>query len=491
METISREVKEESPIIKELDPLFNPASVAVIGATDNREKWGYWTFCSIVESFRGRKYAVNISGKDVLGYKSYRRITEIPGKVDLAVFVIPAQNVLPVMEDCVEKGVKAAILITAGFQEIGEEGRKLQNEVVKVARKGGIRIVGPNCMGLWSASSNLKAFMLPLPVLDGPLGFVTQGGNVGVSILRMAYDRNIGFHKYVSCGATADLQIEDYIEYFGYDPKIKVVLAYIEGLNDGRRFMEKVRKIAKRKPIIVLKSGRTEAAAKAIKSHVGALAGSDKVYDSAFKEVGVIRVDTVEELLDVGVGFLTQPLPRGRNVAILTGGGSYGVICADACEINGLNVVKLPDWVVEELNKILPPRWSHGNPVDPAGDRNIHYYLQIPDILLRLEEVDSLIFMGFGGFYRFAFFMNVKIDGVELPENYEEFSRFIEEYSTNLLLQWKRKYGKPVVTTTFHESESKLKNGVYHYSSPERAVKVLAKLVEYKEFLEKESSKKL
>ncbi len=389
-------------IFEELEPLFNPKSVAVIGATNNWNKWGYSTFTSALDGFRWPVYPVNNKEGEVLGHKAYVRVTDIPGPVDLAVFVIPAPNVAPVMEDCVAKGVKAGVIITAGFAETGEEGKKLQDEVLRIARRGGIRFIGPNCMGFWSASSELRAFMFPLPVKDGPLAFVSQGGNVGGAVVTSGYMRGVGFHRYVSCGCAADIQIEDYIEYFGDDPQVKVILAYIEGLVDGGRFLDKVKKVTPKKPVIVLKPGKTEAGAKAIISHSGALAGSDEAYEAAFRSIGVTRVESPEELLDVAIGFITQPLPRGRNVAILTPGGSYGVLCAEACASEGLNVVKLPDKVIAALDKVFPPRWSHGNPVDPAGDRNMVTFLTAPGKLLRVDEVDSLIFMGFGGFSIFA-----------------------------------------------------------------------------------------
>ena len=389
-------------IVESLEPLFNPKSVAVVGATNNWNKWGFSTFTSALNGFPGPIYPVNNREDEVLGHKAFARVTDIPGPVDLAVFVIPAPIVASVMEDCVAKGVKAGVIISAGFAEVGEEGKKLQDEVLRIARKGGIRFIGPNCMGFWSASSDLRAFMFPLPVEDGPLAFVSQGGNVGGAVVLSGHSRGIGFHRYVSCGCAADIQIEDYIEHFGEDPKVKVILAYIEGLVDGGRFLEKVKKVTPKKPVIVLKPGKTDAAAKAITSHSGALAGSDDAYEAAFKGIGITRVESPEELLDVAIGFITQPLPRGRNVAILTPGGSYGVICADACAAEGLNVVKLPDKVVDALDKVFPPRWSRGNPIDPAGDRNFVTFLTAPGKLLKVNEIDSLIFMGFSGFSIFA-----------------------------------------------------------------------------------------
>jgi acetyl-CoA synthetase (ADP-forming) len=389
-------------IVKDLEPLFNPKSVAVIGATSNWNKWGYSTFTSALNGFRGPVYPVNNKENEILGHKAFARVTDIPDTVDLVIVVVPSTGVASVMEDCVAKGVKAGVIISAGFAEIGKEGKKLQDEVLNIARKGNIHFIGPNCMGFWSASSELRGFMFPLPVKDGPLAFVSQGGNVGGAVMTSGFMRGVGFHRYVSCGCAADIQIEDYIEYFGEDPEVKVILAYIEGLVDGRRFLEKVKKVTPTKPVIVLKPGKTDAAAKAITSHSGALAGSDEAYEAAFKSIGITRVESPEELLDVAIGFLTQPLPKGRNVAILTPGGSYGILCAEACATEGLDVVKLPDRVIAALDKVFPPRWSHGNPVDPAGDRNLLTFLTAPGKLLKVDEVDSLIFMGFSGFSIFA-----------------------------------------------------------------------------------------
>lgn len=386
------------------DPLFNPRSIAVIGATNSWNKWGFSTFASILNGFEGKVFPVNNQESEVLGHRAYPRVTDIPEDepVDLAVFVIPPPGVLVTMKDCIQKGVKAGLVITAGFAETGPEGKRLQDELLDIARQGPLRFIGPNCMGYWSASCNLRAFMFPLPVREGPIAFVSQGGNVGGAVLRMGYERGLGFHRYISCGCTADIQIEDYIEHFGQDPKVKVILAYIEGLGDGQRFLEKVRRITPHKPIIVLKPGRTEAGTKAITSHSGALAGSSDLYDSVFKKVGVIRVNTADSLLDVAIGLLTQPLPQGRNLAIITPGGSYGVISADACAALGLNVIPLSNDTISQFDRIFPPRWSRGNPVDPAGDRNFIAYMQAPEMLLKLPEVDAMIFMGFDSFANFS-----------------------------------------------------------------------------------------
>lgn len=448
-------------IAEDLDPLFNPRSVAVVGATGNWNKWGFSTFSSALNGFKGPVYPVNNKEKEVLGHKAFARVSDIPDPVDLVIVVVPSTSVASIMEDCASKGVKAGVIISAGFAEIGEEGKKLQDEVLSIARKGNIRFIGPNCMGFWSASADLRGFMFPLPVKDGPLAFVSQGGNVGGAVVQSGHVRGVGFHRYVSCGCAADIQIEDYIEYFGQDPEVKVILAYIEGLVDGRRFMEKVKKVTPTKPVIVLKPGKTDAAARAITSHSGALAGSDEAYEAAFESTGITRVESPEELLDVAIGFLTQPLPEGRNVAILTPGGSYGILCAEACATEGLNVVTLPDKVIESLNKVFPPRWSHGNPVDPAGDRNVITYLTAPGKLLKVDEVDSLIFMGFSGFSIFASLFVSRNSGETPPwlSSREAFRELSKEFTRAVSLKDKVKvtgFVLPVVSALTSRM------GIYH-----------------------------
>jgi succinyl-CoA synthetase alpha subunit len=411
-------------IVSGLDPLFNPGSVAVVGASNNMNKWGFSTFMSLKNNFKGNLYAVNNRDKEIQGYPAFSRVTDIPDPLDLVVIVIPAEGVAGVMEDCVEKGVKASVIISAGFAETGPDGKALQDQVLAIARRGNIRFVGPNCMGLWSASSHLPAFMFPLPIMSGPLALVSQGGNVGGSLVIDAVQRGIGFEKYISCGCAADIQIEDYIEYLGHDDSVKVIMVYIEGLADGKRFVEKVRKVTRIKPVIALKPGRTLAAARAITSHSGALSGADSVYEAAFRKAGVLRVDTGTELLDVAIGLMTQPLPRGRNIVITTPGGSYGVMCADACASRGLNVISLPESAMESFNKIFPPRWSHGNPVDPAGDRNFIAYLKAPELLLKYPEVDAVIFMGFGSFSGISAMLATA--GGEVERRMDEFKNSIQ-----------------------------------------------------------------
>ena len=565
-------------LITQLKPLFQPRSVAVIGASNDRNKWGNSTFISLIKSFTGDLYAVNNHSPEIQGYSAYKKVIDIPGHVDLVVIVAPPEYVAGVMEDSVIKGVKAAVIITAGFAEVGPEGKILQDQVMEVARRGSIRIVGPNCMGMWSAAGNLPAFMFPMRILDGPLALVSQGGNIGGALVADATFRGIGFKYYVSCGCTADIQIGDYIEYMGQDDSVKVIMVYIEGLSINNRFVEKVSKVTRKKPVIVLKLGKTMAAAKAISSHSGSLAGLDSIYDAAFKKAGVTRVNSTTEMLDTALAFLTQPLPKGRNIVITTPGGSYGVLCAEACALRGLNVIDLPENILEKFNAMFPARWSHGNPVDPAGDRDFIQYLRAPEMLLQCPEVDAIIFMGFGSFSGMSsvFASDVEdssysgyLDGLSgfqemakqivtvldsgdekqikvtivqliqvffdamMPKKATEIEEFLEtvsnalttaemlrsQFFTNLARFFNilavgdfksveisdildliepmigayvngliAKYNKPVITTTFTEENTRMsETGHFPFPNSDRASTVLAKMVEYREYLERNS----
>ena len=557
---------------EEFKSLFEPKSVAVIGASNNVTKWGYSTLNSILQMYKGKTYAVNHKVPEVLGLPAYDTIKDVPGPVELAVIVVPAEVVPSVMKDCVEKGVKASVIISAGFAETGPEGKALQDEVLRIARQGGIRLVGPNCMGMWSAAVNLPAFMFPMTIMDGPLALVSQGGNIGAALVADAYSRGIGFRQYVSCGCTADIQIEDYIEYLGDDDSVKVILVYIEGLTDGNRFVEKVKQVTLQKPVIALKPGKTAAAALAISSHSGSMSGQDTVYEAAFKKAGVLRVENTLQMLDLAIALLIQPLPKGRNVAIITPGGSYGVMCADACALQGLNVMQLPAEIIQVFNGMFPDRWSKGNPVDPAGDRDMVQYMKAPEILLEHPEVHSLIFMGFGSFsgitsvfasggskwnlidrvagikefsagafeilasgdlekirglFRDLLTLVLRIvmttSDAELAEfierlvqalttermlkrsfypkitkmfkaiaagrlkriRMEDIGELLEPIMDALFERWLAQYGKPVITTTFTEKTATVsEGGHFPYPNSQQAALVLAKMIEYREYLE-------
>ena len=476
------------PISKQLDYLFNPKSVAVLGASNNPGKWGFGTFDTVRRTARDMDiYPINPTSAEIMGVPAYKSVLDVPGPVDLAVIVIPPQTVPGAMRECARKGVGAAVVISAGFRETGEPGAELEREVLEIAQEAGIRFVGPNCNGHFNTAANLHT--TGGGSRPGPLGLVSQSGNFGGHILGRGAERGIGFTKYVSSGNEADLHLEDYIEYLAEDNETKIILAYIEGLKEGRRFFELARKTTKKKPIIVMKVGRTDEGARAAQSHTGSLSGSDAVHEAAFRQSGVIRVDEVDDMFDIALALLRQPLPKGRRVGIVTGGGGFGVVATDACRRMGLEIPALTGETVLTLSKYLQPRWSHGNPVDMAGDTQGSY----PSLgtLLKAENIDAVLAVGSVGYPA-----QTPTD----PERYDAATRErMEEYRQQMiegelglvdgLIERIDRHQKPlIITASTGRGQSpaiiKLeKNGFYGYRTPEEGARVLSYLVRYAEYV--------
>jgi acetyl coenzyme A synthetase (ADP forming)-like protein len=475
----------EQPADRHLDYLFSPKSVAVIGASNTPGKWGFNIFSRAVRTSPDIKvHPINPNAQDVLGVKAYSSVTDIPGPVDLAVIVIPPPAVPSAMEECISKGVKSAIVITAGFKETGEEGAKLEEQVLSIARRGGIRFAGPNCNGHFNTAIDFHT--TGGATKKGPLALVSQSGNFGGHILQRGAARGIGFSKYVSSGNEADLYLEDYIEYFAGDEETRVICAYIEGLRDGRRFLELAKNITRKKPIIVMKVGRTDEGRRAAQSHTGSLAGADEIYDAAFRQSGVIRVDEVDDLFDVALALLRQPLPRGRRIGILTIGGGFGVVATDACRRLGLEIPPLTGDTVQTLSKYLPPRWSHANPVDMAGDTQGSY--PCLGTLLKAENIDAVLGVGCVGLPSADRDQNNVADN----DRAREYNKRMIEAELNLvggLVERVDRYQKPlIIAASGGRGESKAiikleQNGIYGYPTPETGARVLSHLARYSEYL--------
>ena len=316
---------------QQLDYLFNPRSVAVIGASNIFGKWGFNILGRLLSCKCDRQiYAINNKDPEVLGLKAYKSLVDVPGSVDLAVITVPFQDLHQAMHDCVQKGVKIAILISSGLAETGDEGARIEQEVVEIARQGGIRVVGPNCLGNFDAFSNFYTVPFLPKVKRGNVALISQSGNSSQSVLNHGLEMGLGFSKFISSGNEADLRLEDYLEYPAQDDKTDIILGYVKGLREGRRFLELAKRITRGKPVIIMKAGRSDVGAKAARSHSAALAGSDEVLNAAFKQCGVIRVEELTELIDVAVALLGQPLPRGRRIGVLADGrwhGSHGLGC--------------------------------------------------------------------------------------------------------------------------------------------------------------------
>lgn len=316
--------------------------------------------------------------------KAYPSIQETPGPVDLAVLVIPSGAVPSVMEQCVRKGVKATIIISGGFREVGEEGQVLERKVVGIARGGGIRIVGPNCQGINNPHSNLCASW-PLVTSKGSMGIIAQSGTIGAALLCWAQDEGIGVSKFISLGNKADVNETELIELLGEDVDTKVIAVYIEGVTDGQRFIDVCKKTAVRKPILILKGGKTQLGSIAAMSHTRSLAGRDEAYDAAFKRAGVIRVNELDELYDGSKILSLSSPPPGNRVLILTSSGGAGILAADLCEELGLELPPLPEESKKQLRAKLPPQCILGNPIDLTGDTDAPRY----ETAVRLSEASS------------------------------------------------------------------------------------------------------
>ncbi len=378
--------------VKGLGKIFKPGSIAVIGASNTKGSVGYMLLHNLIGvGYEGVVYPVNNKRSSIQGIHAYSNVSQIPTRVDLAIIAVPARGVPEVLEECGEAGVGGAIIISAGFREIGEEGRKLEEQINHIARRYGIRIIGPNCLGIIMPHQNLNASFAHLMPVAGSIAFISQSGALCTAVLDRCAHQHIGFSAFVSIGSMVDVSFGDLIDYFGMDLETSSIMLYIESLQHVREFMSAARHFAKSKPIIVVKSGRFTESAKAATSHTGALAGDDNFYDAAFKRAGIIRVSEIEDLFDCSAALAFQTRPRGSRLAIVTNAGGPGVLAADRLIAKGGVLAELPDETVNELNRVLPPFWSHENPVDIIGDATPERYRDAVTCLLKDQTVDGVV----------------------------------------------------------------------------------------------------
>jgi len=386
--------RAQTSVAASLGAFFKPRSVAVVGASRQRGKIGTEVLHSLIESgFSGHLSAVNPAASSILGVQAYPRVTSIPVSPDLVVICVPARDVRAVAADCVEAGVKAIVVLTAGFGETGEEGRQLERDLLDEVRRGGIRMVGPNCMGVLNTDPaiRLNATFSPIMPPAGRVAMLSQSGALGLTILDHARRLQIGLSTFVSVGNKADVSGNDLLQYWEQDPDTDVILLYLESFGNPRKFSQIARRIARTKPIIAVKAGRSIAGARAAQSHTGALASSDVVVDALLRQCGVIRTDTMEELFDVTRLLAQQPVPAGRRVAILTNAGGPGILAADACAARGLDVTTfLPD-TTTALRSFLPPAANVTNPVDMIATATPEQYERALAAVLADDRVDSVI----------------------------------------------------------------------------------------------------
>jgi len=378
------------PATHDLSAMFAPRSVALIGATDREGSVGR-ALLENLRSFPGDVYPVNPKRAEVLGLKAHASLAAIEGHVDLAVIVTPAPGVPALIGECVTKGVKAVIIISAGFKEVGPEGAALERQIMAEARRNGLRIIGPNCLGVMASHAGLNATFATAMTRPGKVAFLSQSGALCTAILDWSFAQHVGFSAFVSVGSMLDVGWGDLIRYFGDDPHTSSIVIYMESVGDAASFMEAARLVSAKKPIVVIKVGRTAAAAKAAASHTGAMTGSDDVLDTAFRRAGVLRVDTIEELFDMAEVLSKQPLPQGPRLAIVTNAGGPGALATDAIVRAGGTVAELTDKTLHQLDACLPSHWSHGNPVDVLGDADATRYHDALRATASDANVDGLL----------------------------------------------------------------------------------------------------
>jgi acetyltransferase len=453
-----------------LDKIFNPKSVAVVGASDEEGTVGYTLMKNLTESkYEGKVYPVNIRKKEVLGLKAHQSVEQLPETVDLAIIATPAKTVPDVVEQCGKAGIIGIIILSAGFKEIGPEGKALEDKILQIQKKYSLRIIGPNCLGIIHPDINLNATFTGKMPKSGNLAFISQSGALGSAILDWAMHENIGFSHFVSLGSMVDVAFGDLIDYFGTDPRTKSILMYIEGIVDARKFMSAARHFARTKPIIVVKAGKFTESARAAASHTGSLTGEDMVYDAAFKRAGMVRVDEVNDLFNSAEVLGTQPLPKGPNLAIVTNAGGPGVMATDSLLARGGSLAKLGQKTMDELNRILPNYWSRGNPVDILGDARAERFTKVVDLCLDDENVDGILI----------------IYAPQAVANPAEIAKSIVDL-------WKSKsfHNKTILTCFmgFGEVEGANRffnqNNVPTYSTPEQAVKAYMYMYQYDRNLE-------
>ncbi|MFP4589404.1 MAG: acetate--CoA ligase alpha subunit [Candidatus Acetothermia bacterium] len=445
----------------ELKKMFNPSSVAVIGASREKRQIGHEVLINLIEDFHGAVYPVNPNADTIEGLECYDSISDIEEAVDLAVIAVPAKLVPGVVEEAATTGVKNVIVISAGFKEVGGEGEKLESQLAQIADEYELNVVGPNSMGIISTSSSLNATFADQMALKGPLSFMSQSGAFCAAVLDWANQAGLGFNGFVSLGNKAVLDEVDFLEAWAQDPETEVIFGYLEGIERGRDFLKVARRVTPHTPVVIVKSGRTEEGAKAVSSHTGSLAGSDQAYDAALKQSGVLRARDVEELFDYATLLASQEPPQGNKVGIVSNAGGPGIMATDALGDYGFELAELTPETSEELDQILSPLADRSNPIDMTGDTSEPKFEKALRQVLHDSNVDAVL----------------ALSAPAAIVSYPELTRVIADA--------KKDSPKPILTCLMtgglaKEAERNLKEaGVPNYFDPARAVRSLGALKEY------------
>jgi acyl-CoA synthetase (NDP forming) len=483
----------------DLEAVFNPKSIAVIGASTTFGKWGQFILSNVIAGgYAGKIFPVNPKQREMFGLKVYERVTDIPDPVDLAFITIPAKTVPGVLEACGDKGVKGVVLITSGFSETDEAGKVLERHVVDICLKRKLTLVGPNTMGIICPYAGLFATGVHARPRKGSVAFISQSGNLGNQLIHFADQQGIGISLFVGSGNEGMISCADYLEYLENDVHTDIIILYLESVGDGRRFLKVASRVNLKKPVVILKGGRTKAGRSAAASHTGSLSGEDSLFRAACSQAGLLNVSVPSELLDLSAGFSSLPIPKGNRVGIVTLGGGWGVVTADECNERGLAVPGLPDKIVENIGKYLPPFWSKGNPVDLVGTNDPYAPIVAVEELLKWDGIDAVISLGIVDRGEFAHLL-IKSTRDADPSASQEFlaqlDSLVQEYERQYIAtiaDFMEKYEKPVMGVSMAKTRKgtvrpvagKRYKGLY-YETPEDAVNVLARMVEYGRFLEK------
>jgi acetyl coenzyme A synthetase (ADP forming)-like protein len=456
----------------DLEPFFNPKSVAIIGASREPRKFGHVIFKNFVESeFKGKTYPVNPKAETILGLKAYQSLKDVPDELDLAVIAVPAPIVPSAIDECLAKNVKAAVIISGGFREIGAKGEALEREIKEKTARSNLRIIGPNCIGVYDPASHVDTLFLPTYRLRrpkaGPIAFISQSGAFGSAVLDWAASQDIGISKFISIGNKIDVDEVDLLNYLVNDPLTSCITVYVESIGRGREFLKVASKVTESKPLIVLKGGTTPEGAHAALSHTGSLAGSAKIYRGVLEQAGAIQAQTVDELFDYARVLAYQPIPKNRkDIAIITNGGGFGVISADEVSRLGLKLASFSPETMKTLQEKLPDYAVPHNPLDLVGDADVERYR------FALNAVSSDPDVG------------VVLVIVLLQTSY------IESDVVDAITEAQSTYGKPTIVCTIGGEFTQMlikmleADHIPSYVTPERAVNAINALIKYRKALE-------
>ena len=497
----SEEIEFLPPISPDaIGSLFYPKSLAIVGASAQIGKWGHTLMANTISGgYKGSIYPVNPKGGTIAGRKVFRSVAEIPEKIGLAAVTVPAARVLDLIPEFRKKGIQNMLLITSGFGETGAHGKDLEAELVEAAQKAGVLVLGPNTMGICNPHNNLYCTGSPVMPRPGSTAMVAQSGNMGIQLLAFAEQQGIGIRAFCGSGNEAMMTIEDYLDGFEVDTLTRTVILYVESVKNGRRFYESARRVGLKKPIVLLKGGRSDAGNRAAASHTGALTSDIKIFEAVCRQAGVVLAQEPMDLLDLAAAFSSLPLPEGRRAAIVTLGGGWGVVTADLCAEYGLEVPELSAKLIGKMDRMLPAYWSRSNPIDLVGDRDPSIPLTALEELMQWDGCDAVINLGIMGrrimvkrFGQSVLKADPQYDEAFVDQMNQQFLKFEKEYIEHIV-KLMGKFQKPIFGVSLLPDENN--QTVYRvagnefkavfYPTPERAVKSFAKMVEYNRFLKK------